>query len=80
MTAEERAAVASDVIWYWLPARWTNGVSWFEIRGYTVTEIGVDVQVSKDDGDIVLVSFADSEIDGVDRLDPTVAKARIEAV
>lgn len=80
MTAEERAAIASGVIWYWLPARWTNGISWFEIRGYAVTEIGVDVRVSKDDGDIALVSFADSEIDGAGRLDPTVARARIEAV
>jgi len=79
MTLEERATAINDMIWYWLPVRWVKGSSWYELS-LSVTDLGADISVVKDDAAPVIVSFTDEEIIGDSKLSPETARARIEAV
>jgi hypothetical protein len=85
MTEPERSVRAINAIWYWLPARWTNGVNWFEISSIQMfgDEIagGAGVLVSKDDAIPVEVQFTNAELYGEGtQLTPETARARVEAV
>jgi hypothetical protein len=79
MTPEERATTIIDMIWYWLPVRWIKGASWYELS-LSVTDLGADISVVKDDAAPVIISFTDAEIIGDSKLNPEAARARIEAV
>lgn len=79
MTPEQRRAALTETIWYWLPARWTDGIKWIEIINFDITDEGVDILASLDGAVPVNVSFTDAELLGESRLAPDVAKARIEA-
>lgn len=84
MTEAERSLQATNAIWYWLPARWSNGVSWFEITAIQMygdeTSGGANVYVSKDDAAPVEVAFTNAELYGETSLAPEIARARVEAV
>lgn len=84
MAEMDRVIKISDIIWYWLPARWTNGTAWFEISGFTITgdEVsgGVDIHVNKNGETTTLVSFTNDELYGVSAITPEGARQRIEAV
>lgn len=70
-----------DTIWFWLPARWTNGTTWFEVKSINIKDSGADVLVARDGSDAtVAVSFLEEELVGDGRLSPETAKARIEAI
>jgi len=84
MEPEDRARQIIETIWYWLPARWTNGGSWFEVCQFGITgddeSGGVDVMVSKDGAIMEAVSFTNEEIYGNSVLSPEAARARVEAM
>jgi len=84
MTSEERSRNIINTIWYWLPSRWNNGTSWFEIAGVAVTGNettgGATVSVSKDGASVVDVNFTNEELYGGAPLTPAAARERIEAV
>lgn len=79
MTPEQRYAAITATIWWWVPVRWTNGASWFEVS-FEVTVAGANVLVSKDGYSPVAVAFTDEELLGDSRMPSASARARIEAV
>ena len=84
MDPQERARKIIETIWFWLPARWTSGGSWFEVRGFSITgddeSGGVDVMVSKNDANPEAVAFTNDELYGESVLDPNSARTRVEAM
>lgn len=83
MTEEERSAKIVETVWYWLPARWLEGVDWFEITRViptgTVEDGGVDIYVKKNEADPTIVSFTNAEVYGDAMLSPDAARARVVA-
>jgi len=65
MTEEERLALLTALVWYWFPVRWASGGSTYEIKSHniigTLESGGLDIYVSKDDGDPVLVQFSNDD-------------------
>jgi hypothetical protein len=81
MDENERRNKITDSLWWWLPARWSHNGSWYEIRGFDLTgdagDGGVDVQVSKDEGDPSTVHFTNSECYGELKMTPEGARGRV---
>lgn len=81
MTEEERRTLIIGAIWWWLPARWEHDGATYEVKHVELTgdteDGGVDLSVTKDDGDETVVSFTNGECYGETPMDPASAKSRI---
>ena len=84
MTEEERNMKIFSMLNYWLPVRWTDGVDWWEIKNMSATGTveagGAELMVSKNDAEVVPISFTNAELYGEATLSPEAAKARVMAV
>ena len=77
MDENERRTLITDSIWWWLPARWENAGSWYEVLRYELVEEGVDVYVTKDSGSEVAVRFVNDECLGELKILAESARGRI---
>lgn len=84
MTEEERNVKIFDILNYWLPVRWTDGINWWEVKNVTVTgtveEGSANLAFSKNDGDTFSIEFTNDEMYGDSVLSPDAAKARVMGV
>jgi hypothetical protein len=80
MEENERRTLILDSIWWWLPARWEHDGAIYEVRNTVLVENdGVNVLMTKDEGDEVSVFFSDAECIGDLKLQPDDARTRIYA-
>ena len=80
MTEEERYSALASVFYYWFPIRFYAGSDVIEIKGFDVTDVGIDVYVSKNDRDPVDVSFTDEECYGEKSVGALTARSRVAEI
>lgn len=84
MTEEDRIIKINEIIWHWLPVRWTDGVHWWEVKDIeiigTIEDGGVNLSIQKNTEDPILITFTNEELYGVGVLSSYTAKSRVMGI